>query len=108
MPYIRLGEKELSIYQNPGYLYSDIVIKESTSKLFGELNIPLRWGEFEHREYLNLESFYTEKEATDILEKKFMKFLTTLSEKGVQIIEKDVKIVKHIWNTNTFDIVKLA
>ncbi len=94
MPYIRLGEKELSIYQNPGYLYSDIVIKESTSKLFGELNIPLRWGEFEHREYLNLESFYTEKEATDILEKKFMKFLTTLSEKGVQIIEKDVTISK--------------
>ena len=54
----------------------------------------MRWGEFEHREYLNLESFYTEKEATDILEKKFMKFLTTLSEKGVQIIEKDVTISK--------------
>ena len=57
-------------------------------------DMPLRWGEFEHREYLNLESFYTEKEATDILEKKFMKFLTTLSEKGVQIIEKDVTISK--------------
>ncbi len=94
IPYLRLGEKELTIHYKPKYLYSDIVIKESTSKLLGELQIPLRWGEFEHREYLNVETFYTETEAANILEQKFMKFLATLSEKGVQIIEKDVTIKK--------------
>lgn len=94
MPYIRFGEKEISINHKNDYLYSDIVIKDGTFKLLGELNIPIRWGKFEHREYLNLEAFYTKEEATDILEQKFMKFLTTLSEKGVQIIEKDVTINK--------------
>ncbi len=94
IPYLRLGEKEMSVNYNPGYLYSDVVIRESTSSFLKELKIPLHWGAFEYREYLNQETFYTEKEATDILEQKFMKFLTTLSEKGVQIIEKDVTINK--------------
>ncbi len=94
IPYIRWGEKELTIRHKPNYLYSDIVIRESTSKMLGELHLPLHWGEFEHREYLNLETFYTESEASDILEQKFIKFLNSLSEKGVQIIEKDVTINK--------------
>ncbi len=94
IPYLRFGETELTIHHKPDYLYADVLIQESTSKLLGELHIPLRWGRFEHREYMNLETFYTEKEASDILEQKFMKFLTTLSEKGVQIIEKDVTINK--------------
>lgn len=94
IPYIRFGEKELTLDYKPDYIYSDILIQESTSNLLEELHIPLRWGRFQHREYLNWETLYTEKEATDILEQKFIKFLSTLSEKGVQIIEKDVTINK--------------
>ncbi|MBR4085210.1 MAG: sporulation protein YqfD [Lachnospiraceae bacterium] len=94
IPYIRFGEKELVIHHEPDYLYSDVLIQESTSNLLNELHIPLHWGKFQHREYLNMETIYTKKEATDLLEENFMKFLTTLSEKGVQIIEKDVTINK--------------
>ena len=94
MPFLRMGDKELSLNDKADYLYSDVVIKESSSKFFNELKIPLQWGTFEYREYLNMETFYTQKEASDILEQKFMKFLATLSEKGVQIIEKDVTINK--------------
>lgn len=94
MPFLRMGDKELSLNDKADYLYSDVVIKESSSKFLKELKIPLQWGTFEYREYLNMETFYTQKEASDILEQKFMKFLATLSEKGVQIIEKDVTINK--------------
>lgn len=99
VPYVRIGEGELTFRKNPSYLVYDTVIQESTHQLFKDLKIPLLWGNYTHREYLNMESLYTETEASEILQEKFLQFLATLSEKGVQIIEKDVKIVKDndIW-----------
>ncbi len=99
VPYVRIGESELTLRRNPSYLVYDTVIQESTHQLFKDLKIPLIWGTYTHREYLNMESLYTEQEASLILEKKFLQFLTTLSEKGVQIIEKDVKIIENngVW-----------
>ncbi len=94
VPYVRIGENELTLRREPSYLVYDTVIQENTHQLFKDLKIPLLWGAYTHREYLNMESLYTQEEASGILQEKFLQFLTTLSEKGVQIIEKDVKIVK--------------
>ena len=94
VPYVRFGEAELHFKKEPSYLVYDTVIQENTHQLFKDLKIPVLWGTYTHREYLNMESLYTEKEATELLQEKFLQFLDTLSEKGVQIIQKDVKIVK--------------
>ena len=102
VPYVRLGEQELTLRRNPDYLVYDTVIQESTPQIFKDLQIPLLWGTYTHREYLNLESLYTKEEAIDILEEKFLQFLDDLSEKGVQIIEKDVKIIEgsNVWTAS--------
>lgn len=100
IPYVRIGEAELNFLGSPSYLVYDTVIQENTHQLFKDLKIPVLWGTYTHREYFNMESLYTEKEATELLEKKFLQFLDTLSEKGVQIIQKDVKIVEDngVWS----------
>ncbi len=95
IPYIRFGESEWTIRRSPDYLISDIVIQESTPALFKELKIPIKWGSYTHREYMNVEAYYEKETASTLLQEKFLKFLTTLSEKGVQIIEKDVKIIEN-------------
>ncbi len=99
VPYLRMGEKEFSLQPNPSYLVYDTVLQEHAPQLFQDLKIPIAWGTNTYREYFNTESLYSEQEACAILEEKFLQFLNTLSEKGVQIIEKDVKIVKenHLW-----------
>ena len=73
-------------------LIYDSVIKESRPLLFEKLSIPVYLGSITYREYQNVEYKYTRQEAKDILNEKIILFLTGLEEKGVQIIEKNVKI----------------
>ena len=49
-------------------------------------------GSYTHREYQNVEYEYTLDEARALLNQKISEYITSLEEKGVQIIEKDVKI----------------
>lgn len=98
IPYIRLGDNELLLGRNPGYIRSDRLINENTFGMFEQLHLSLCWGSFIHREYLNKELLYTKEEASLILQEKLMNFLDSLSEKGVQIIKKNVKIEKDSQN----------
>ena len=43
-------------------------------------------------EYVITEATYTEEEATQILNDRFLRFCETLEEKGLQIMQKNVKI----------------
>ena len=70
----------------------DRVMKQSRPRFFEKLNIPVYWGSYTYREYQNVEHVYTSEEAESILNENLSLFLQTLEEKGVQIIEKDVKI----------------
>ena len=56
------------------------------------LKIPLYFGNVTHREYVNVEREYTLEQAEQLLNEKIITFLASLEEKGVQIIEKNVKI----------------
>ena len=56
------------------------------------LSLPLKIYKNTYLEYNNVEKKYSLKEAQNILEHKFTKILESLEEKGVQIIEKNVKI----------------
>ena len=90
--YLRVGNRELRMPQDRPYLVYDSVIRESRPLLFEKLSIPIYMGMQTHREYQNVEYEYTLEEAQNELNKKLMAFLESLEEKGVQIIEKNVKI----------------
>ncbi len=90
--YLRVGKKEWKMAQENPFLVYDSVIRESRPLLFEKLSIPIYTGSYTHREYMNVEYEYTLEEAEQQLQKKLSSFLTSLEEKGVQIIKKDVKI----------------
>ncbi len=90
----RFGSNELSFHDSDPYCVYDVVMQENTTGLFEDLKIPVSWGKYTYREYMNVECLYSKEEAVDILKEKLLLFLAGLEEKGVQIIEKDVTIVK--------------
>jgi similar to stage IV sporulation protein len=68
------------------------VTKSYRPEILNKLNIPLYAGSLQYREYYYLEQKYTSEQVDSILNERLEQFLKSLQEKGVQIIEKDVKI----------------
>lgn len=62
--------------------------------LFQYLYLPFYFDVIEEIPYETTDEVYSEEEAEALLLAELEKYLNTLSEKGVQIIRKDVKIVK--------------
>ena len=100
--YLKVGKKTLRLPQERPFLVYDSLMKESRPLAFEKLRIPFFFGAVTHREYQNTEHTYTKEEAEDLLNQKLMDFLAELDEKGVQIIEKNVRINKdgHEWVLN--------
>ena len=90
--FLRVGDKEWKLPEGKPFLKYDSVTLEKQPDLFKQFSIPICWGSITHREYQNIEHAYTKEEAENLLYEKCNIFLSTLEEKGVQIIEKDVKI----------------
>ena len=90
--YLRVGDMEWKMPKDRPFLVYDSVIRESRPLLFEKLSIPIYTGSYTHREYVNVEYEYSLDEAREQLNEKLITFLASLEEKGVQIIEKDVKI----------------
>lgn len=90
--FIRFWERQLKMPGENEFLVYDSVIRQGRPLVFEKLSIPLYFGSYTHREYLNVEREYSLEQATDILQQKINTFLASLEEKGVQIIEKNVKI----------------
>ena len=90
--YLRVGENEWRLPQERPFLVYDSLIKESRPLLFEKLSVPIFLGFCTYREYQNVEYSYTKEEAEILLNEKLIAFLASLEEKGVQIIEKNVKI----------------
>ena len=97
--YIKLGDRSWSLPQDRPFLVYDSVIRESRPLMLERLSVPAFWGTVTYREYQNVEYKYTEEEAKAHLNQKLMDFLAELEEKGVQIIEKDVRIERNadVW-----------
>ena len=101
--FIRIGDGfEGKIPVESPYLICDRLMRQSRPALFEKLDIPIWTGAYVYREYQNVEHKYTQKQAEQLLEEKILLFLETLEEKGVQIIEKDVKIERsgNVWILN--------
>lgn len=68
--------------------------EEHQAKLFTNFYLPFFWGIVEGKEVVTYESFYTKKELEQVSEGVYQNFVKNLSEKGVQIIENNVKILE--------------
>ncbi len=91
--FLRVGENfegKISI-ERPFLLY-DTVMRQRRTVLFEKLDIPVFSGSYTYREYYNVEHEYTLEEAETLLKEKLIVFIQSLDEKGVQIIEKNVRI----------------
>ncbi|MBR1852352.1 MAG: sporulation protein YqfD [Lachnospiraceae bacterium] len=91
--FLRIGNTtECKLPVERPFLQYDRIMRSSRPVLFEKLRIPVFWGSYTYREYQNVEHLYAEEAAQQLLEKELSQFLQTLEQKGVQIIEKDVKI----------------
>ncbi|MDL2300752.1 sporulation protein YqfD [Lachnospiraceae bacterium OttesenSCG-928-D06] len=90
--FLRFGNKEIKIMVESPYLVYDCVIKENKPTIFEKLSVPVFGGSYTYREYQNVEYIYSTSEVNEIMSEKINAFMENLSEKGVQIIEKNVKI----------------
>ena len=76
------------------FVRQDIVTQQNRLCLFGQLDLPIFAGSQTLREYLPVDARYDTDSAKKILLDKFQKIIAALEEKGVQIIQKDVRIVE--------------
>ena len=93
VPYLRLGQNYFGfrIFDKEFGLY-DVVMKEHTHPVLEEFSIPIFWGVRRYCEYVEIEDLYGDEEGVIILKKFLEETMKELDEKGVQIIENNVKI----------------
>lgn len=73
----------------------EVLREKKQIKLLDNLYLPVFYGTIKKREYHLQYLTYTQEEMQQILSEHFEKFILCLQEKGVQIIEKNVKMVKN-------------
>jgi len=93
IPYFRVGQHYfgLSVFSRQFELY-DVIMQENTHPVLEEFSIPVFWGVRRYCEYVEIEDLYGEEEGVILLKKFLDETMKELDEKGVQIIENNVKI----------------
>lgn len=90
--FVRFGDWEVKLTEEHPFLVYDSIIREQAPLIFEKLSIPFLWGSITYREYQNVEYKYSQNEARESLSEKINEFFISLEEKGVHIIEKNVRI----------------
>ena len=70
------------------------IVQEHQVRLFGDFYLPVWWGIITSRETVSYDWAYTKKEMEEKGAEIHRNFLNNLSEKGVHIIENNVKILE--------------
>ncbi|MFR5602022.1 MAG: sporulation protein YqfD [Lachnospiraceae bacterium] len=78
------------------------VTEEHQLKLFENFYLPVYWGNIQGKEYVSYDRKYTKEEKEILAERLHQEFMENLMEKGVHIIENNVKILEseHKWQMN--------
>ena len=90
--YAKVGGKTISLKLRPGFETFSTVNTEYPLKLTENFYLPLTFGTTIYEEYEIYTESYPEEEARAIAEENLKEFLEILIEKGVQIVENNVKI----------------
>lgn len=98
-PFFMFGTKKAAVPRFDKYEKWDEVEEKRQLKLFNNYYLPVYIGHDLVREYVTEDKIYTRNEVKKLFEGKIIKFIETLEEKGVQIIEKNVTIdkVSGVW-----------
>ena len=102
-PFLMFGTKKLKLPEfGKKYEQQDVMEEKRQLKLFGNYYLPVYFGRDLVREYVTEERAYTQEQVKELFEEKIQKFIESLQEKGVQIIEKNVTIDKNagVWKMN--------
>ena len=70
--------------------------------LLDNIYLPAYYGKIDRKEYYIKYLTYSKDEMKNLLTENFQKFISGLEEKGVQIVEKNVKIVQ---NSNSMELI---
>ena len=90
--YAKVGGKTISLKLKPGFDQFSALNTEYPLKLTENFYLPLTFGTTLYEEYEIYTESYSEEEARALAEANLNEFLENLIEKGVQIIENNVKI----------------
>lgn len=90
--YARLGNKTFSLSWKPKFDTYRVLSTEYPVKLTENFYLPLTFGTRQYEEYEIYTETYTEEEAKILAEQHLNEFLENLIQKGVQIVENNVKI----------------
>lgn len=92
--YLKLFGKEFVFPPYASENHVDVDEKRTQLQALEQWFLPVYYGKNHYREYEPVVTEYTKKEVKEQLNKEIHTFVSSLEEKGVQFIEKDVKIVK--------------
>lgn len=108
--YLKFFDKDIHLPFRPSYAYYDIYTTNEQIVLFDTIKIPVYYGTYEAREYIIVEKKYTKEEVAEIANEKLNLYYESLSQKGVQILQKDVKIEYNAnnWGINGNFVVNVA
>ena len=92
-PFFILGTRKVSMpLLGRKFEKYDVIEEKHQLKIFKNYYLPVYIGSYLVREYEVEEEIYTKEQVKELFEGKIQKFIETLQEKGVQIIEKNVTI----------------
>lgn len=93
--FIIFGTKEIKMpLLGKKFDQCDMIEEKKQLKIFRNYYLPVYIGINQYREYKVEEQIYTKEQVKVLFEEKLQKFIETLQEKGVQIVEKNVTIKK--------------
>lgn len=96
IPLLGSGEKQISLrpFGIP-YQFYDSSEEKKQIKLLDHLYLPLYYGKRTVQEYEITPKMHTDEEMKALLQEQWRKIISTLGEKGVQIVEKNVTMKKN-------------
>jgi len=90
--YIKINENDFHLPIKSEFAYYDIFVTSNQLNLFKKIDTPIYYGNYEIREYFFVEKKYTNDDIVEIFNENLNNYYRSLSEKGVQFLEKNVKI----------------
>lgn len=91
--FIAVGNKKFSWnIKNITFPYYDVVENLNQWKILDNIYLPIYTGEYLFRDYVKVDAIYAVDDGKEIMIEKFNEYLAKLEEKGVQILEKNVRI----------------
>lgn len=102
-PFLIIGTRKISLpLFGKKFEKYDVIEEKHQLRIFKNYYLPVHIGSYLVREYEVKEEIYTKEQVKELFEGKIQKFIETLQEKGVQIIEKNVTIKRAFgtWKMN--------